>query len=216
MNLHTTSSSKMVHSSSLNATLSSSIRSTSSSFSCLSAQLGNTPRQAPRETFPVLSPAAKSFYISPEDEDKVLCESPDQYSEPPLSVHDGSVISRQDSQEFPLRNCVIRLDTRRSGRISPLVNSNLDPSPLTDSSPQVMGREYDRDTWRMYELIQTARSSTSSRSGGGTLSASKERGHCLSTIQSDGDDSSCSSLSEHLYAAIEDHNASEAMFEMDL
>jgi hypothetical protein len=164
----------------------------------------------------VLSPA-KSFYISPEDKDKVLCESPDQYSEPPLFVHDGSAaIPEQDSQEFPLRNCFIQLDTRRSSRISPLANSNLDPSPLTDSSPQVMGREYDRDTWRMYERIQTARSSTSSRSGGGTLSASKEGGHCLSTIQSDGDDSSCRSLSEHLYAAIEDHNESEAMFELDL
>jgi hypothetical protein len=216
MNLQTTSSFEMVHSSSLNATLSCSIRSTSSSRSCLSAQLGNAPAQQARETFPVLSPA-KSFYISPEDEDKVLCESPDQYSEPPISVHNGSMLSQQDSQEFPLGNCFIRLDTRRSGRISPLANSNLDPSPLTDSSPQVMGREYDRDTWRMYERIQTARSSTSSRSGGGTLSASKEGGHCLSTIQSDGDDSSCSSISEHLYAvAIEDHNESEAMFELDL
>jgi hypothetical protein len=206
----------MVHSPP-NAPLSCSIHSTRSSHSCLSAQLANAPRQA-RETFPVS--AAKSFYISPEDENKLLSkvlsesllisESQDQYSEPPLSVHDGSVISQQDSQEFPLRNCFIRLDSRRPGRISPLgANSNLDPSPLTDSSPQVMGREYDRDTWRMYERIQSARSSTSSRSGGGTLSDSKERGHCLSTIQSHGDDSSCSSLSQH-------HNESDTMFELDL
>jgi hypothetical protein len=187
----------MVHSPP-NAPLSCSIHSTrSSAHSCLSAQLANAPRQA-RETFPVSAP-------------KLLSESPDQYSsEPPLSVHDGSAISQQDSQEFPLRNCFIRLDSRRPGRISPLgANSNLDPSPLTDSSPQVMERAYDRDTWRMYERIQSARSSTSSRSGGGTLSDTKERGHCLSTIQSHGDDSSYSSLSEH-------HNESDTMFELDL
>jgi hypothetical protein len=207
---------KMVHSSSPNAPLSCSVHSARSSYSCLSAQLANAPRQA-RETFTVS--AAKSFNISPEDEQEdKMRESVDQHSEPPLSIHDGSGISQQDSQEFPLRNCFIRLDSRRLSRISPLAaNSNLDPSPLTDSSTKVMEREYDRDTWRMYERIQSARSSTSSRSGGGTLPDSKaERGHCLSVIQSDCDDSSCSSYSEHLFTANENHNESDTMFELDL
>jgi hypothetical protein len=206
-----TTHSKMAHSFSANATLSCSDHSARSSHSCLSAQLANAPRQA-QQTFTV--PAAKSFCISPEDEDKIR-ESVDHHSEPPLSIHDGSGISQeQDTQEFPLSNCFIRLDSRRPSRISPLANSNLDPSPLTDSSTKVMEREYDRDTWRMYERIQSARSNTSSPSGGGTLPDSKaER---LSTIESDCDESSCSSYSEDLFATTGDHNESDTMFELDL
>jgi hypothetical protein len=204
----------MVHSFSPNAPLSCSVHSARSSHSCLSAQLANAPPRHARETLTVST--AKSFYISPQDEDKMR-EPVDQYSEPPLSIHNGSAgISQQDSQEFPLSNCFIRLDSRRPNRISPLANSNLDPSPLTDSSTKAMEREYDRDTWRMYERIQSARSTTSSRSGGGTLPEPQERGHCLSTIESDCDDSSCSSYSELLFAATGDYNESDTMFELDL
>lgn len=208
VNLPSTYSFNMLLSSSPNAHMSSSVQSARSS--CISVQLKNAPRQG-RETFTLSS--AKSFHISHEDEE-IMGESSDQYSEPPLSVHDGSQISQQDSQEFPLRNFLIQL---QPSRISPLGNSNLDPSPLTDSSALVMEREYDRDTWRMYERIQSARSISSSRSGGGTLPDSQERGHCLSTIQSDGDDSSCSSLSEHHFAVIgADNNENDTMFELEL
>jgi hypothetical protein len=181
-----------------------SCRARSARSSCLSIELENAPRQA-RETFTLSF--AKSFYISPEDEDNIG-ESSDNCTEPPLSVRDDSGIFQQDSQEFPLHHSLIRL---RPGRIiSPLANSNLEASPLTDSSPRVMEREYDRDTWRMYERIQSARSSSSSRSGG-TLPDSI-RGP-LSTIQSDIDDS-CSSYSEDPFSVIGvDH---DMMFELDL
>jgi hypothetical protein len=218
VNLNLLTHSKMVHSFSANATLSSSVHSAMSSHSYLSAQLANGSRHQAQETFSVPAAKSLSIYISPEDEDKIR-DSVDHDSEPPLSIHDDSRISQeQDTQEFPLSNCFIRLDSRRTSRISPLANSNLGPSPLTESSTKVMEREYNRDTWRMYERIQSARSSTSSRSGGGTLPDSKaERGHCLSTIESDGaDDSSCSSYSELLFAVTEDHNESDTMFELDL
>jgi hypothetical protein len=78
-----------------------------------------------------------------------------------------------------------------------------------------MEREYDRDTWKMYEQIQWARISDASRSGG-TLFDSK-RGP-LSTIRSDSDrDDSCSSYLEDPLAVIGvDHDEPDTMFELDL
>jgi hypothetical protein len=181
-----------------------SYRVSSARSSCLSVQLENAPQQA-RETFTLSS--AKSFYISPEEESKISGSS-DHNTEPPLSVHEDSGISHQDSQEFPLHHCLIRL---RPSRISPLANSNLEPSPLTDSTPQVMEREYDRDTWRMYKRIQSARTSSSSRSV-----PERIRGTLSAIPQSDRDDS-CSSYSEDPFAVIgADYDESDTMFELDL
>jgi hypothetical protein len=192
----------MQSSSSPNGTPSYRVSSPTSSY--LSVQLENAPRQA-RETFTLSS--AKSFYISPEEESKISGSS-DHNTEPPLSVHEDSGISHQDSQEFPLHHCLIRL---RPSRISPLANSNLEPSPLTNSTLQVMEREYDRDTWRMFERIQSARATSSSRSV-----PERIRGP-LSTIQQSDRDDSCSSYSEDPFAVIgADYDESDTIFELDL
>jgi len=79
-------------------------------------------------------------------------------TEPPLSVNDdvpSQHILGSEIDMLPYEDM-----TARSGKTYGLSPSNLGVSPLTASSLHVMKREYDRDTWRMYNRIHAARSAS--------------------------------------------------------
>ena len=121
--------------------------------------------------------------------------STDESTEPPLSANGEVVTNEKDLQEIAKLDSLHRI---RPSRISPLVTMNLEASPLTESTPQVLEREYDRDTWRMYNRIHSARSSGTSCPARTTTLLLDTR--CVtftsSTIQSDGEDSCSSSIDD--------------------
>lgn len=95
-------------------------------------------------------------------------ESSDQHLEPPpvslLPQHTGlltgalnevSSIPTTVSSALDVPTIASDIEHLENGRPSPMPDLSL--SPLTASSFHVMEQEYDRDTWRMYRRITTAR-----------------------------------------------------------
>jgi hypothetical protein len=169
------------------------------SSSCLSAQLE-------KALVIIGESSGRSF----QEED--TSESSDHSTEPPLSVHDYSGVSYEDPQEFSLNNSFSH--RRRPCRISPITNLNLAASPHTASSPQELEQEYNRDTWRMYQRINSGRSSSSSPQPSSTLLDSRHVP--LSTIHSDRDDSYSSYSEDPFTQNGIDLDEQDAMFELDL
>lgn len=124
---------------------------------------------------PSTSPVSSRVMISEANTENSKAQDPnaeDNIEDPPISLNPrnqdwvGHVVTMPESmpvavspaplgeQEATTRKT--HEQTYESGRSSPLLQ-DLSVSPLTASSFHVMEREYDRDTWRMYKLIETAR-----------------------------------------------------------
>jgi hypothetical protein len=98
----------------------------------------------------------------PEQSESVPCECTEEVAdpskestsfEPPLSMEEGNgfVVMRQ------MRSCPELASSNRYRAPTYQLPLDLAASPLTSCSYQTIGKEYDMDTWRMYERIQKMR-----------------------------------------------------------